>query len=43
MTAKFEFLRADSASIRSLTQDVLWWYHPGERRWFLDAAALPPF
>ena len=42
MVASFDYQYPDSVSVRSVTQQALWWYDPTYGRWFLEGS-LPDF
>ena len=42
MAASFDYHSANSASIRTLDYNVLWWYDPVVKAWFIDGE-LPIF
>ena len=42
MIASFNYQTTDSASVRNITQQALWWFEPQAERWYLDSG-LPAF
>lgn len=42
MRADFEYQRADSATVRKVRQEVLWWWDEGTEQWYMEGT-LPEF